>query len=290
MLGTYGRGSMLAVRSVKLPENDAAPQPGVLPPTQHAGDARRCPSLLNPARLDANADCLLCGRCLTPGEPQHELGLFLRRPFHSADARPAFASWPVTLFVVMVSGFVASELCSEWAAAKAVFAWVPEQFAAALGMKSLAGWIEGVWTIIVVPLAVWLILGAAVRLAGGARSLAEAWRRLALPAAVIIAAGQMAKGLAKFMSWAGYLPLALGDPQGTDTALAIQAKTLSQPAGLISLPTVSILSLILVAALIVFALRESRLADAATHRSRIAPLLVLGAATLALILGWGLQS
>lgn len=290
MLGTYGRGSMLAVRAV-TPAGEATAKPTESSPPQmhHASDARRCPSLLNPARLDANADCLLCGRCLKPGNPQPELGLFLRRPFHSADVRPALASWPVTLFVVMVSGFVASELCSEWAAAKDVFAWVPEQIATALGTKSLAGWIEGVWTIIVVPLTVWLILGAAVRVAGGASSLGEAWRRLALPAAVIIAAGQMAKGLAKFMSWAGYLPLALRDPQGTDTALAIQAKSLSQPAGLISLPTVSVLSMILVAAMIVFALRESRLADAATLRSRVAPLLLLGAATLGLILGWGLQ-
>ena len=145
------------------------------------------------------------------------------------------------------------------------------------------------WTIVVVPLVLWLVLGAVVRIAGGARSLREAWRRLALPAAVIIAAGQMAKGLAKFVSWAGYLPLALRDPQGTETALAIQAKSLPQPAGLISLPAVSVASLVLVAVMILFALRESRLADGATHRSRIAPLLALGAATAALILGWGLQ-
>jgi len=291
MLGTYGRGSMLAVRAVTPAGNDAVLDAERAATAAHHRDASgRCPSLLNPPRLASNADCLLCGRCLKSTEPQSELGLFLRRPFHPADARPALASWPVTVFVIMVSGFVASELCSEWSAAKAAFAWVPDQVTAAWGAKSLGGWIEGVWTIVLVPLAVWLILGGAVRAAGGARSLGEAWRRLALPAAVIIAAGQMAKGLAKFMSWAGYLPLAFREPRGIDTALAIQAKSLSQPAGLISLSTVSVISLILVAAMIVFALRESRLADATTHRSRLAPLLLLGAATLGLILGWGLQS
>jgi hypothetical protein len=281
---------MLAVRSV-APTSGGAGANGEcsLPQTQHGSHARRCPSLLNPARLDSNNDCLICGQCLKVPPRQASLGLFLRRPFHSDDARPLLASWPVTLFVIMVSGFVASELCSEWAAAKAAFAWVPEQVAAALGTKLLAGWIEGVWTIVVVPLIVWLVLGALVRIAGGARSLREAWQRLALPAAVIIAAGQMAKGLAKFVSWAGYLPLAFRDPQGTETALALQAKTLPQPAGMISLATVSVASLILIAVMILFALRESRLADEATHRSRLAPLLALGAATAALILGWGLQ-
>ncbi len=290
MLGTYGRGSMLAVRPVS-PASGGAGANGEcsLPQTQPDSHARRCPSLLNPARLDSNNDCLICGQCLKVPPPQASLGLFLRRPFHPDDARPLLASWPVTLFVIMVSGFVASELCSEWAAAKAAFAWVPELVASALGTKPLAGWIEGVWTIVVVPLVVWLVLGAMVRIAGGAHSLREAWRRLALPAAVIIAAGQMAKGLAKFVSWAGYLPLALRDPQGTETALAIQAKSLPQPAGLISLPAVSVASLVLVAVMILFALRESRLADSTTHRSRIAPLLALGAATAAIILGWGLQ-
>lgn len=290
MLGTYGRGSMLAVRSVSPARGGiGADRECSLPETRSRNDARRCPSLLNPIRLDSNADCLICGQCLKVGQPQDHLGLFLRRPFHPDDARPALASWPVALFVVMVSGFVASELCSEWAAAKAAFAWVPEQVAAALGTKSLAGWIEGVWTIVVVPLVLWLVLGTLVRVSGGARSFSEAWRRLALPAAVIIAAGQMAKGLAKFVSWAGYLPQALRDPQGTETALALQSKSLPQPAGLMSLPAVSVASLLLLAVMILFALRESRLADRATHRSRIAPLLALGAATAALILGWGLQ-
>ena len=42
----------------------------------------------------------------------------------------------------------------------------------------LEGWVEAAWTLLVVPAVVWLVLGGVARVAGGAKSLAEAWRRL----------------------------------------------------------------------------------------------------------------
>ena len=121
----------------------------------------------------------------------------------------------------------------------------------------------------------------------GAGSLIEAWRRLALPVAVIIAAGHMAKGLAKIASWGGYLPLALRNPDGRDSAAAITSGAVTKPAHLLPLPAVSIIGLVLLAAMIVYALRESRLADETTHRTRIASILVLGFASAFLVCGWG---
>ena len=58
--------------------------------------------------------------------------LLLRRPYHAADAREERASWPVVLFVMLVSGFVSYEVCTEWATARAAFLWVPEHGATLL--------------------------------------------------------------------------------------------------------------------------------------------------------------
>lgn len=290
LLGTYGRGSMLAVRPVSPEPCAACPDKDCVRGANRPKlDARSCPSLLNPGRLDSNSDCLVCGQCVKVCPPGN-LGLFLRRPFHPADAREELASWPVTLFVMLVSGFVVSELCSEWKSAQAWFLWVPEKAAAWLGAAEYAGWIEGVWTLLVVPLAIWAVLGGMAVLARGASGVADAWRRMAIPLAVLSAAGHMAKGLAKFVSWIGFLPLAAKDPTGIGTARALAAKTLPQPGSVLPMTAVCVLSLMLLVAGTYFTLREFRLAQGTTHRRFCLPTLVLAASFLFIVFGWGFLS
>jgi len=287
LLATYGRGSMLAVRSAgREPCDNCSGKECRKGANRRRWDARSCPSLLNPAKLNESSDCLICGQCVKACPPAN-MGLYLRRPFHPADRRELAATWAVTLFVMLVSGFVAYELFSEWKSAQAAFLWVPQTVARTTGLASFEGWIKGIWMLLVVPLGVWSVLGGLVLLFRGAGSLAEAWKRLALPLAVVIAAGQMAKGLAKFVSWGGYLPGALQDPRGTETALAISAGQIDKPASLLSLAVVSVVSLMLLAAMAWFGIRESRLADPRTHRSRVPSILLAAAASAYLIFGWG---
>ncbi|MFH1924621.1 MAG: hypothetical protein ABIP48_32615 [Planctomycetota bacterium] len=290
LLGTYGRGSMLVVRPVGDEKcGDCTAKDCAAAAGRDRLDARSCPSLLNPSKLKDNTDCLVCGQCIKACGAKENMGLFLRRPFHAADARPLMASWPVTLFVMLVSGFVAFELFSEWKAALAAFFWVPTTAAESLELAAFEGWLKGVWILLVVPLLLWLVLGVVVVVSRGAGSLWEAWRRLALPLAVVLAAGHMAKGLAKAVSWGGYLPMALSEPTGHENALAITQEAISKPASLVALPVVSVVSLALLLAMFYYALRESRMADAATHRGRIAAISMVGLASAFLILGWGLQ-
>jgi len=290
LLGTYGRGAMLAMRPAS--NDTCAACTGkhcVRACNRTKADARSCPSLLNPARLKSSSDCLVCGQCAKVCQPDN-MGLFLRRPFPSADAREAIASWPVTLFVMLVSGFVVSELFSEWKAAQAVFLWVPEEVAALLEATGYAGWIEGVWTLFVVPLIVWLVLGGLVLVGRGASSLVDAWRRLALPVAVIIAAGHMCKGLAKVASWAGFLPLSVQDPKGVDTAIGLGAKTIPQPASLLPMSVVSATAVLLVLTGAYFALRELRLTYPETGRRYRPALVTLAACFVFIVFGWGYLS
>jgi polyferredoxin len=203
LLSAYGRGSMLAVRSAESSTCDTCPGKDCREQKFRGRlDARSCPSLLNPAKLNDNSDCLVCGQCVKVCPPDN-MGLYLRPPFHAADTRERIASWPMTLFIMLVSGFVTYELFSEWKAAQAVYLWVPHTVAEASGLGSYEGWIKGIWMLFAVPIVLWLVLGGLVVVLRGTRNLSEAWRRLALPLAVVIAAGHMAKGLAKLASWGG---------------------------------------------------------------------------------------
>lgn len=277
LLNAYGRGGMLAVRPATS-KCCAAASP--------APDACACPSLLNPARLDSNKDCLVCGECVK-ADKGGAMQLLVRPPFARSDAREPLASWPVTLFVMVVSGFVIYELCGVWKAAEPVFLWVPKQVSAALNAGAAAGWIQGLWTILVLPLALWLVLGSVTLLAGGAKSLGEAWRRLALPMAVVVATGHMAKAMEKFTSWVGFLPYAWAEPTGVRTALKMNAKAMPQPAAWLNMSLLSLAAMTLLALGIALALREARLADPVKGARRFAPITLLGGLYLFLVFGWG---
>lgn len=278
LLNAYGRGGMIAVRG-----GAGASGPGCC---GAAGvDARACPSRLNPPKLDSNKDCLVCGQCIKAGEAGG-MQLLLRAPFSRSDARAPLASWPVTVFVMVVSGFVTYELCGVWKAADAVFQWVPRSVSAAWGLGSAAGWVQGIWTVFVVPALLWLLLGCVALALGAARGLGDAWRRLALPMAVVVAAGHMAKGLEKFTSWAGYLPLALAEPEGIRTALGITAKTVAPPAPWLPAGALSLVACLLIGASIPLAMREARLADPGGSLARLLPIAVLGATYFFVVAGW----
>ncbi|MBI3947505.1 MAG: 4Fe-4S binding protein [Armatimonadetes bacterium] len=286
LLGSYGRGGVLAIRPGPAETCRAcAGKECVRADRRDRWTARSCPSLLNPARLQHNGDCLMCAECVKACSSDN-MRLLLRRPFSGADARTARVPRVMTLFVMLVSGFVISELCSEWEAAKALFGWVPGYLTAALGAKTLGGWIEGIWTIVIVPVVLWTVLGGVVVLLGGARGLGDAWRRLALPLAVVVAAGHVSKGLAKTTSWIGFIPGALSDPAGSVRAAAISAKTIPSPPALVSLPVVGAVAVVLVAASVWLGTREARLADPDRLSARAVPVLLVGALFLAILTGW----
>lgn len=307
LLSAYGRGGMLAVRPADASccRSADGPRPQQFQPPEgttvdfaaaatgdrsrfdaKAPNARACPSLLNPARLNTSKDCLVCGDCIK-ADASGTMQLLVRPPYSRADAREPLASWPLTLFVMIVSGFVTYELSGVWKAAEPVFLWAPKQMSAALNLTSAGGWIQGFWTVLVVPLLLWLVLGAVTLAFGGAASLADAWRRLALPLAVVVATGHMAKGLEKFTSWIGFLPYAWAEPTGVQTAIKMNAKALAQPAAWFAPTTLSICAMLLLALGIGLALREARLADPGKGRARFASILLLGGFYGFLVFGWG---
>lgn len=285
LLATYGGRGMLAVRSASHQQCRACADKDCEGADQrYRLDGRSCPSLLYPARLNSNADCLLCGQCFKACKPAN-LQLLLRRPFHPADAREALASWPVTLFVMVASGFVTCGLCTGWKSAKALLMWPPMHLAEAAGLLAYDGWFRAVWGLLLFPLLLWLALGGLVLLLRGAASMTEAWRRLALPFSAIVAAGHMVRGLAELSSWSVFLPRVLQEPLGGQTAAAIHAGLVPSPDPLLATSVISGVGTGLVLAGAWLFWREARLTDAVTYRRRLSPLLVAICFAF-LVLGW----
>jgi polyferredoxin len=291
LLGTYGRGGMLAVRSSSDATcHECTGRDCLVSRNRTRLDARSCPSLLNPPKLASNQDCLVCGQCIKSCRPDN-MRLLLRRPFSFSDVREALASWPVTLFVMLVSGFVIWELFTEWPAAEKVFLTPPVWAAAALGWPAARGWVEGVWILAVVPLLMWLLLAGVARLFGSRERILVIWRRMALPMAVVVSVGHMSKGLAKFVSWSPFLPGALRDPAGLETVKAITAKSVTGPGAWLGLSTVAVVCLGLVFVALALAVREYRLANPNEQPNWRAAVPVAAFATMCgcMIVGWIIQ-
>lgn len=290
LLATYGRGGMLGVRAGSSAVCSACTGKDCLVACHRARlDARSCPSLLNPPRLSRSRDCLVCGQCIKACR-RDNIRLLLRRPFPSEDAREAEATWPTTLFVMLVSGFVAWELLAEWPRGEQAFLAAPRWIAAALGSPTLVGLVAGLWALAVVPFVVWSFAAAGIRLTDRKARIGSTWRRIALPVAIVVSAGHMTKALAKFTSWIVFLPQALRDPAGTSTVRAVAAKALPQPQPLLPPPVIAAAGVLLVLMALAFAVRESRLADphGVLDLRLMVPKLALASAFLAILLGWGL--
>lgn len=288
LLSAYGRGGMLAVRAGSGETCRACTGKDCIRAcNRNKADGRSCPSLLNVPALNDNKDCLFCGQCVKACKPGN-VRLLLRPPFSGSDTRDAMASWPMTFFVMLVSGFVLWELTSEWHAAEDLFVAIPNWVSQNAPAPWLSGYIMGLWAMAAVPLIAWSIFVFLAWILGAREGFGVTWRRLALPMAVVIASGHMAKGLAKFASWAGFLPNALEDPSGLDTAAAIASGALQAPAALMAKPAIALVAVALVAVSVVLAAGEMRLANCGqTQRAFVVPLFVMAGVSAFLVLGWG---
>ena len=255
LLNAYGRGSMLEVRHASDQACASCKNRDcVLEGNRKKLVGRSCPSLLNPAKLNGTSDCLVCGQCIKSCTP-FNMKLFFRHPFHPADYREPLASLPLTLFIMLASGFVTYELCTEWDQAKHVFLWIPQQLSLFIGLNTNNGWIKGFWTLFIFPFLLWSFFGGIVKIFDFNTNVTAIWRRLALPIVIVISAGHMVKGIAKFVSWVGFLPYAIGDPFGLKTFQQFSSGILQIPAPIIDKTVISIIGIAIILISGYFAIR-----------------------------------
>jgi hypothetical protein len=171
-------------------------------------------------------------------------------------------------FVLIALGFVASEVVGD-------VGWLDRSFHAApkllwtLVPAIEPGWVEAAWFLVGFPLAVWALIIAAGALAGHPRGLGSLLLAATTGAAPIVAVAHAAKGVVKLMSWAGFIPGALDDPGGQDTARRIIAQPDTAPGSLVGLPVVGCVAVVALVFMAWNAWRWARQVPSGTAAARV---------------------
>jgi len=202
--------------------------------TAYRFQGRSCGVRLNPANLDDNTACLLCGQCLkacdrnNPGiAGRPNPGWFPRRWFKDLlDLKPMTAAQAA--FCLVVSGFVVHEIFTEWPVTKDLLFWMPSKLERALGVSGVwgNGIVESLTLFVALPAVFWLLPFGAFRLAGGRMTLGNYLLKFGIAFIPIMAAAHIVKAFLKMTSRIPYWEYVLTDPVGIETARGIFNKTL----------------------------------------------------------------
>ncbi len=256
LLGLYARlapfGWSTSDRSICRSCKDHSCTTGV---NAYVFQGRSCGVSLNPAHIDDNTNCLLCGQCVkscdhnNPGiEGRPNPGWFVRPWFKDILAlKPMAASQ--TAFCLVVSGFVVYELFTEWKVTKGLLLWMPDNIDMWLGTGNAwsHGLIKSLTLFVVLPTLAWLLPYGFFRLTGGKLPIGKFFSVFGIAFIPIMAAAHTIKAMLKTTSRIPYWENAFTDPVGVESARGILDNSLQ----LASLPAwrdpvVTALSLILI--------------------------------------------
>jgi len=217
-------------------------------------DKRSCPSLLSPYHRAASDGCVLCLQCVKVC-PYENMSIGLVAA--SASIRRKAALRPFEgAFVMIALGFVAHEVIGEVKWLDAVFHAAPMRLNALLPSISF-GWFEALWFLLLFPFLTWAAIAGIGRLAGHRTGIRSLLLVAATGAAPVVAMAHLAKAAAKVVSWSGFLPLAINDPQGLETLHRIADHSLAAPVGLLSLSAIGWVMLVATTFIALHACRSS---------------------------------
>lgn len=138
----------------------------------------------------------------------------------------------------------------------------------------------------VFPLLLWSGLVILVRILGHRTTLRETLIHTATAVAPIIALVHLSKGMAKINSWAGYLPLSLGDSGGLTKAEAILSGLETAPGYLLPFHLIGILAIALGVSATVYAWHLYRDHSPVARRPAQAAVLMVGLMYVAVLVTW----
>ncbi len=191
---------------------------------------KSCGVDLYPASIDDNADCILCAGCLKTcskyqSEPNNErpnpqltyIGfandLFWLKPLIMAEM----------VFVLVVSGYVLSQIWTEWSVTEKYLEYLPDMIIKPLSLsnKLLIGVIEGSIIFAIIPLILWLLPFVISRLTGATIKIKDYFLNYGIAFIPIIAAAHLDKAILKSTSRIPYFQHLFDDISGVSTAKRI---------------------------------------------------------------------
>jgi hypothetical protein len=125
-------------------------------------------------------------------------------------------------FILLVSGFVVSEILSEWPVSKAILKWVPLYLCDILGITGpmAKDFVYAIVIFIIFPAVLFLAVGtlAKIRSEASSGAIAKSFALLLLPT---MAGAHLIKAIFKMTSRIPYWPGVFSDPTGVETATKI---------------------------------------------------------------------
>jgi polyferredoxin len=191
---------------------------------------KSCGVDLYPANITDNSDCILCAGCLkTCSKYQTEPNTERPNPQlkYIGFANDLFQLKPLRMaemvFVLIVSGFVISEIWSEWSVTDAYLSVLPDLLIKPLLVENniLSGILKGTVIFAFVPFIVWLLPYLFSRLAGATIKFKDYLLNYGIAFIPIIAAAHLGKAILKTTSRLPYFNHLFEDFTGVSTAQQI---------------------------------------------------------------------
>jgi hypothetical protein len=197
---------------------------------QYNLNAKSCGVDLYPASITDNDNCILCAGCLkTCNEYQSEPHTSRPNPAlkYIGFASDLFQLKPLRIaemvFVLVVSGFVISEIWLEWSVTNAYLNYLPNLIIKPLAIENrfLVGFIKGSIVFAIAPLIIWLIPWCIAQLTGVRLKIKDYFLNYGISFIPIIAAAHLVKSILKSTSRVPYFEYLAQDISGLSTAQKI---------------------------------------------------------------------
>jgi hypothetical protein len=191
---------------------------------------KSCGIDLYPANIEDNTDCILCAGCMKTCSKYMSSDSFDRpnpELTYIGFANDLFKLKPLRMpeiaFIFVVSGFVISEILSEWNVTDSVLQIFPKIIDSTLSINSpvLEGLIYGIITFLVLPFVIWIIPFFVSKMAGSALKMKNYFLMYGIAFIPIIAAAHIDKAILKTTSRLPYFQNVFSDTRGMETAQKI---------------------------------------------------------------------
>jgi len=188
---------------------------------------KSCGVDLYPAVISDNSDCILCAGCMkTCANHQSQPDSARPNPMltYIGFANDLFKLKPLKVaemvFVLVVSGFVISEIWSEWSVTGGFLEYLPGMLVGPLPVPGKAGTVlvKGLSLFLFFPLIIWLLPFLISRLCGSGLRIKEYFLNYGIAFIPIIAAAHLGKSVLKTTSRIPYFEHLTDDISGNSTA------------------------------------------------------------------------
>ena len=200
---------------------------------QYNLNVKSCGVDLYPANISDNSDCILCAGCLkTCSVYQSEPNINRPNPqlTYLGFANDLFRLKPLKMaefvFVLIVSGFVISEIWSEWKVTDAYLSYLPDLLIRLLSIENnfIAGLIKGTIIFGIVPVIIWFIPFLISKITGTTLKIKDYFLNYGIAFIPIMAAAHLDKAILKSTSRIPYFNHLFDDITGMTTAQRIIEK------------------------------------------------------------------